>query len=580
MNIKRVVYNGCFFFFFLWSTSFNAQDKDIIETIQSISKTYTVKLEHTTKNSIIEKLQQELNTLHRAKKDIAVLKQVQKKSIPLYSYIQCWYTLRNGNSNALLDYANKLIAQTEEEDDFLFCEGLSFKAIAYHKKGQIPEAIETALLAKDVAEKEMLRKQESNVYNILGIVYSSINDYEKGIQYFEKAAAIAADHYPTMLKKLYANIAQLYARKKQWKLSIIYYKKTIALCKKEQVKGNKMALIYSNLSIVYYDIDSLQKAKYYIQKALKEEPNAKITSFIDVSIANLERNTKNYDKAIDYYKKALYFTQQNKINIRSRLLYKLLSNTYKEKGDYAKALFYSQEYNKLNDSMLNAVTQKKIATLENKHRIEKMENEKQVLTLKNEEQRYRIYALISLVLVCIVIVVFFVHNYFKKKKQHKILYEQIEKLIASEKILKRKIKETQIKVVGDEIRSEEEKTFTLPKDLRQKVIKRIELQILKEFFVQEKATLNELSKKVKVNPKYVSQIINEYYKMTYSKFLNELRVKHILLKLDEDRKLREYSIKAISKEVGYKSSKTFVNAFKDYTGISPAAYIENLKTKN
>ena len=103
-----------------------------------------------------------------------------------------------------------------------------------------------------------------------------------------------------------------------------------------------------------------------------------------------------------------------------------------------------------------------------------------------------------------------------------------------------------------------------------------------EKFEQSKAFLNQntslvtVAKKLNTNTTYLSQIVNEQKGITFKNYITELRINYVLHQLKKDKVLRSYSVKAIAKELGFKSEGAFSRAFKKQTGIYPSFFIKNL----
>lgn len=85
-------------------------------------------------------------------------------------------------------------------------------------------------------------------------------------------------------------------------------------------------------------------------------------------------------------------------------------------------------------------------------------------------------------------------------------------------------------------------------------------------------SLNTLAQLVKSNTKYVSWVINETYGKNFKTILNELRVREASKMLDDHETYGAYTIQTISEEVGYKSSTSFIQAFKKLVGMTPSVY--------
>ena len=85
-------------------------------------------------------------------------------------------------------------------------------------------------------------------------------------------------------------------------------------------------------------------------------------------------------------------------------------------------------------------------------------------------------------------------------------------------------------------------------------------------------SLNTLAQLVKSNTKYVSWVINETYDKNFKTILNELRVREASKILDNHETYGNYTIQAVGEEVGYKSSTSFIQAFKKLVGMTPSVY--------
>ncbi|WAC01797.1 helix-turn-helix domain-containing protein [Lacinutrix neustonica] len=117
-------------------------------------------------------------------------------------------------------------------------------------------------------------------------------------------------------------------------------------------------------------------------------------------------------------------------------------------------------------------------------------------------------------------------------------------------------------------------------DIADDVIKRI-LNELKDFenknkFLRKDLSLNNLAKDFNTNSVYLSKIVNHYKGLSFSNYLNDLRLEYCLEQLNSNHQLRAYTIKAISSEVGFSNSESFSKAFYNKTGIKPSFYVTEL----
>lgn len=84
-----------------------------------------------------------------------------------------------------------------------------------------------------------------------------------------------------------------------------------------------------------------------------------------------------------------------------------------------------------------------------------------------------------------------------------------------------------------------------------------------------------MQKKLETNSTYLSKTINQYKNKNFSQYINDLRIEDTITRLREDKKFRNYSIKAIAEEVGFSNSESFSKAFFKKTGYQPSYFIKN-----
>lgn len=88
-------------------------------------------------------------------------------------------------------------------------------------------------------------------------------------------------------------------------------------------------------------------------------------------------------------------------------------------------------------------------------------------------------------------------------------------------------------------------------------------------------TLSELAETLKINSKYLSQVINELHQLNFMDFINGYRIRAAQEMLTAPR-YQHYTIMAIANEVGFRSRSAFYAAFKKLTGQTPTEYKKGL----
>ena len=92
-------------------------------------------------------------------------------------------------------------------------------------------------------------------------------------------------------------------------------------------------------------------------------------------------------------------------------------------------------------------------------------------------------------------------------------------------------------------------------------------------FLQKKLNLNDVAAMMHTNQTYLSNLLNSQYKQKFNDYINLMRVKEVcrLMRNPVNQKL---SLDQLADLAGFNTRSTFYHAFKQFTGISPAAFLE------
>src|SRR5690606_36721941 len=93
--------------------------------------------------------------------------------------------------------------------------------------------------------------------------------------------------------------------------------------------------------------------------------------------------------------------------------------------------------------------------------------------------------------------------------------------------------------------------INIPKDVIEDILAKLHLFEQNNDFIKNGITLNSISKELETNSSYLSKIINFYKEVSFSNYLNNLRITYAIDKLKKDSIFRNYSIHAIALEVGF-----------------------------
>lgn len=123
----------------------------------------------------------------------------------------------------------------------------------------------------------------------------------------------------------------------------------------------------------------------------------------------------------------------------------------------------------------------------------------------------------------------------------------------------------------------ENKRLSLSLPLRKKYEQRlIHYMTEKKPFLNAEITLFDLSQKVGIPPRSLSEVLNASFQQNFYDFINSYRVKESEL-LFKSKKEENKTILEVLYEVGFNSKSSFNSAFKKLTGMTPTEYRRNYR---
>lgn len=318
---------------------------------------------------------------------------------------------------------------------------------------------------------------------------------------------------------------------------------------------NDSAYAFKNLGILDYKrgnfntaIENLNKAQLLIKANNDKSWLMSILHFKGESYSALG-NTKQANQ--HYLEVIQEFKNSKIINNDIRMSFERLLNYYKKINDKENELKTINQLLKY-DSLFFATNQKIARSYfkdyENSNLIDQHEK------LSND-MMYSKTIIISLVFISIVIIVFIISkNRIEKQKLLKYI-----NTISNEKFNKTQIKQNTI-VEFEESFEERLKIFT--DNLT---------------FLNPNFTLDDLGVLIGTNRSIASKYINQTRNVNFNQYINSLRIDYIVEELINDPKIRLLTIDAIADKAGFKSRKTFSDAFLKHTGFRPSYFVKNIE---
>jgi tetratricopeptide (TPR) repeat protein len=191
-------------------------------------------------------------------------------------------------------------------------------------------------------------------YNNLGYFEDQRGDYNKSIEYYEKALEIGRKILPANHPDLgtsYNNIGLMYHNMRKYSEALEFYKKALEI-RQKTLPGNHpwLAISCNNIGLVYDNMGKYSEALEFYEKALEIRQKTLPSNHPDLApfysnIGGVYKNMEQYSKALEFYEKALEIRQKTLPGNHSDLapFYSNIGGVYDNMGEYSKALeFYEK----------------------------------------------------------------------------------------------------------------------------------------------------------------------------------------------------------------------------------------------
>ena len=316
-------------------------------------------------------------------------------------------------------------------------------------KANYSKALEYYLKALNISEKYSVKEKSAFIYNNIGLIYLANKDFENAIKYFKLSYKTAVkENDEDGISTYYINYGILLFDQKKYNEALKYYHKALIIDIKLKNLLN-IAITYENIADVYRELGKYKLAKKYYYSAIEENNvvgNKEGIASIQLGMGNMYFNMGKFSEADKFYLNALKTAQeigagQIQVDVYEKLMY-----SYQKSKDYQSALFYSQQYKKLSDSIFqkqgtNRISELKIAyEYEKKEKENKLLKENQTISEKNATYQKTVKKyLIFGVLFFLILSVFLIILSLRIKHKNKKLFESFSE-INKQKEEKRNIK--------------------------------------------------------------------------------------------------------------------------------------------
>jgi AraC-like DNA-binding protein len=460
-----------------------------------------------------------------------------------------------------------------------------YQAVMYNVKGSIlstqkgkyKEAVDSYLYVLRLYKET--NDEEGNIamtYNRLGLLYNNIKDYPKsvsyflnGIDYLEKTPPKSAtDVYNLLI--LYSNLGNVYKEMNFLNKALHYQNKALTLAEEVDSPIDKSRILH-NLGAIHLHKKEFSRALEYLQNSqemcrLLEIPEGLMHNYL--SIGETYIGLKQYKEAQKSYDSAFVYVKQLGNHQGEVSVYQGYSKLYKELGDYKSALDYHTLFYEEEKELTGIEKQQAIAELEIEYETELKDEEiKQIsyeFNIKKSENQKLVIGFISLILITGGIIFFLIY----RNRTLRDLYERNIELMNS---FKNNTYQEKPSIIAVETSGKTEEDSL--KLIFNKLLYALEND---KVYKDSDLSLPKLASLIKSNEKYVSAAIAAYTDLNYNNFINSYRIQEAKLLIYENNRM---NINEVMYASGFNSRTTFYEAFKKHTGMSPKQF-KDMKTLN
>ena len=466
-----------------------------------------------------------------------------------------FWSKRGLDEEAVNQYEKARNTITIDPDSSRYVQVTSNMGLIHINIGNLGKAAEMFYHANKVAKRNQLDRFVFETKMNIGYVNldenkitSSIKTFKEGISYVETNNLIEKEPntYLNQYIILHTLIAKAYNRAQLLDSALVYNTKALAINEKYRKNKRSRANSLIQKGEIYQQKKAFSKAFESFEEAKKLfiiEQNETQVSNILYHIATCYYEKKSYKEVLSVVEDLEIRKHSNNVSDDdySKIL-ELTRNTHLELKEYKKASLYTTKLENHKASKNSRKDKEHKRYLNTIYNYEELEGNFQEEKHKKSVQFYAMLVLILIIVGVLGIISYKLRQATKKK-------------IAVKK--------------GSSQPLIDDKTVA---DILKKLKKLEESQ----FYLNPKYNLYATAKKIETNTTYLSTILNVHQKMTFTEYINALRITYAIDRLQTDEQFRHYTVKAIAKEVGYKSHSPFSRAFKAKTGLNPSEYIKNL----
>lgn len=443
-----------------------------------------------------------------------------------------------------------------------------------------------ALAAQSFAEAIRICEELSDTflcgeaYSAFGVLYNLIQDNKKAITLLKKGASFFKSIGEKMnLYTVYANLAKIYAVDISEADSAFLYFRLAEEYVPESQQSKLDYIQLNHLGSLFLKLGQVDTALHYLQLAKRHPFNTDQSAYLESVFANLGVCfiIKNKRDSARYYLRQANELALNRGNLEASIMtLQQLIKLDTLKGNYRNASLRQFQLADMKED-LDLIEASNVLA---KNQIEKdliiAEFDFEKLEIENEAQKHMIDSqkfYLSIVagflgLLIVLSIILGIQNHEKHKAYKKLVSKNKEILNLFTKTTKRGGLEP--------VYFDPEASFSDSSEDSSVLSKLNQIMVDEKRYLDSELNATSLATELGISRQSLSMLISAAFGVNFSEYINQYRILEAQ-RLLADEANRKYTIAAISNLCGFKTDRTFYNAFRSITGVTPTYYIEQLR---
>ena len=289
-------------------------------------------------------------------------------------------------------------------------------ALHYYLESEI--FLEEAL--KTNADNKKAKILKCILYTNIGLFYhTKVIDLEQSNAYFREVLELASEIKDTVrINAAYANLGMVFKAEKQYEKALEYYQKALKMAKLTN-NMNYAAKISNNIGGLFLDQNDLKNAVIHFNNSIKTFELLKDTFSIArtyrvlgesyMKFNNFKESIKNYKIAFSFYRNKDFIKEKQKIYLN-------LSEVFEKTGVLDSSLHYFKKQAELEKQIEEKVNTENFNKLLVSYETEKKEREIEVLKFEKKNQNSVQNFLILSMAFLMVVLFFVIVNFWQRRK--------------------------------------------------------------------------------------------------------------------------------------------------------------------